>query len=199
MRGWSKSTCSAIVRSPSFVMPWPRSTATPAALIDYAAWDPISDPDTQELIRRGDTMGCFYVESPATRLLLKKLWTTMPPAQRARRMSLSISWPSPPSSVPRPMCLPMTSSGARTDSRIAPCTRCSMTVLAETHGIMVYQEDVMKVAVALGGFSVHDGDQLRKILSKKHKERQLRDYQRQFYAGAAARQIPARWSIRSGP
>ena len=41
------------------------------------------------------------------------------------------------------------------------------TVLAETHGIMVYQEDVMKVAVALGGFSVHDGDQLRKILSKE--------------------------------
>ncbi|HQV44817.1 MAG TPA: DNA polymerase III subunit alpha, partial [Nitrospira sp.] len=62
-------------------------------------------------------------------------------------------------------------------------------VLAETHGIMVYQEDVMKVAVALGGFSVHDGDQLRKILSKKHKERQLRDYQRQFYEGAAARDV----------
>jgi DNA polymerase III alpha subunit len=35
-------------------------------------------------------------------------------------------------------------------------------VLAETHGIMVYQEDVMKVAVALGGFSVEDGDQLQK-------------------------------------
>ena len=47
----------------------------------------------------------------------------------------------------------------------------------------------MKVAVALGGFSVHDGDQLRKILSKKHKERQLRDYQRQFYEGAAARDV----------
>ena len=29
--------------------------------IDYATWDPISDPATNELIRRGDTMGCFYV------------------------------------------------------------------------------------------------------------------------------------------
>lgn len=45
----------------------------------------------------------------------------------------------------------------------------------------------MKVAVALGGFSIEDGDQLRKILSKKHKQRQLRDYQRQFCAGALAR------------
>lgn len=48
----------------------------------------------------------------------------------------------------------------------------------------------MKVAVALGGFSVHDGDQLRKALSKKHKARQLQDYQRQFYDGAAVRDIP---------
>jgi error-prone DNA polymerase len=60
-------------------------------------------------------------------------------------------------------------------------------ILSETHGIMVYQEDVMKVAVALGGFSVEDGDQLRKALSKKHKARQLRDYCRQFYEGASAR------------
>jgi DNA polymerase III alpha subunit len=62
-------------------------------------------------------------------------------------------------------------------------------VLAETHGIMVYQEDVMKVAVALGGFSVEDGDQLRKVLSKKHKARQLHDYQRQFYQGATIRGV----------
>ncbi|HEY3197082.1 MAG TPA: hypothetical protein VGJ57_03620, partial [Nitrospirales bacterium] len=57
-------------------------------------------------------------------------------------------------------------------------------VLAETYGIMVYQEDVTKVAMALAGFSVEDADQLRKIISKKHKQKQLRDYCRQFYTGA---------------
>ena len=72
-------------------------------------------------------------------------------------------------------------------------------VLAETLGIMVYQEDVMKVAVALGGFSVEDGDQLRKVLSKKHKARQLRDYQRQFYEGASARACRDTSSTPSGP
>jgi error-prone DNA polymerase len=55
---------------------------------------------------------------------------------------------------------------------------------------MVYQEDVMKVAVALGGFSLEDGDQLRKVLSKKHKARQLVDYRQQFYAGATVRGVP---------
>lgn len=158
-------------------------------IIDYAAWDPISDPATQELIRRGDTMGCFYVESPATRLLLKKLWTTMPPAQRAR--ADVFDYLVAVSSIIRPAANVFADDFVRRAHgepyrSLHPLLE---TVLADTHGIMVYQEDVMKVAVALGGFSVHDGDQLRKILSKKHKERQLRDYQRQFYTGAAARQI----------
>ncbi|MGB4068318.1 MAG: PHP domain-containing protein, partial [Nitrospira sp.] len=52
-------------------------------VIDYATWDPLTDPTTNDLIRRGETMGCFYVESPATRLLLKKLWAGMPPTRKA--------------------------------------------------------------------------------------------------------------------
>src|SRR6185436_8850381 len=62
-------------------------------------------------------------------------------------------------------------------------------ILSETFGIMVYQEDVMKVAMALGGFSVEEGDQLRKVLSKKHKTHRLRDYRRQFYEGAQTRGV----------
>jgi len=157
--------------------------------IDYAAWDPINDTDTQDLIRRGDTMGCFYIESPATRLLLKKLWTTMPLAQRAR--ADVFEYLVAVSSIIRPAANLFADDFVRRAHGQPYCALHPLlkTVLAETHGIMVYQEDVMKVAVALGGFSVHDGDQLRKILSKKHKERQLRDYQRQFYSGAAARQI----------
>lgn len=63
-------------------------------LIDYATWDPLNDPATNELIRQDTTMGCFYVESPATRLLLKKLWSGMPPERDAPwPMSSSIlSW-----------------------------------------------------------------------------------------------------------
>ncbi len=56
-------------------------------------------------------------------------------------------------------------------------------VLDETHGIMTYQEDVSKVAMALADFPVEDADQLRKIISKKHKERQLHDYYQQFCHG----------------
>ena len=36
--------------------------------IDYHTWNPVDDEKTQDFIRRGDTIGCFYIESPATRL-----------------------------------------------------------------------------------------------------------------------------------
>ena len=158
--------------------------------IDYATWDPIIDPATNELIRRGDTMGCFYVESPATRLLLRKLWAGMPPARRAR--TDVFEYLVIVSSIIRPAANVFADQFVRRahGQPYRSLHPLLDEVLAETLGIMVYQEDVMKVAVALGGFSVEDGDQLRKVLSKKHKARQLRDYQRQFYEGASARDVP---------
>lgn len=161
-------------------------------VIDYATWDPLSDPRTNELIRRGETMGCFYVESPATRLLLKKLWAGMPPDKRAA--ADVFEYLVVVSSLIRPAANTFTEEFVRRahGKRYASPHPLLDEVLAETHGIMVYQEDVMKVAVALGGFSVEDGDQLRKVLSKKHKARQLRDYCRQFYEGALARGVEIR-------
>ena len=134
-------------------------------------------------------MGCFYVESPATRLLLKKLWAGMPPARRAQvdvfEYLVVVS------SIIRPAANVFADEFVRRahGQRYTSLHPILDEVLAETLGIMVYQEDVMKVAVALGGFSVEDGDQLRKILSKKHKERQLRDYRQQFSAGATVRGV----------
>jgi error-prone DNA polymerase len=158
-------------------------------VIDYATWDPLTDPTTNELIRRGDTMGCFYVESPATRLLLKKLWAGMPSARRA--VADVFEYLVVVSSMIRPAANVYADEFVRRAHgyRHRPLHPLLDEVLAETHGIMVYQEDVMKVAVALGGFSVEDGDQLRKVLSKKHKVRQLRDYQVQFYKGAMSRGV----------
>jgi len=73
-------------------------------------------------------------------------------------------------------------------------------VLDETFGIMVYQEDVSKVAVAMAGFSHADADGLRKIMSKKDKVRRLRDYRQHFCEGARLRgvtgkQIDAAWNM----
>lgn len=153
--------------------------------IDYETWDPLNDAATQDAIRRGDTIGCFYIESPATRLLLRKLWTGMPPHRRAEadvfKYLVMVS------SLVRPATNPFVEKFIRRAQEDS-CASWHLKlegVLDETHGIMTYQEDVSKVAMALADFSVEDADQLRKIISKKHKQRQLRDYYEQFCRGAA--------------
>ena len=156
--------------------------------INYATWDPLDDAATQETVRRGDTIGCFYVESPATRLLLRKLWLGMPPHRRAE--ADVFEYLVMVSSLVRPATnLFVEDFIRRAHAGIRPTLHPKLDgVLDETHGIMTYQEDVSKVAMALADFSVEDSDQLRKIISKKHKQRQLRDYYHQFCRGAAQNQ-----------
>ena len=153
-------------------------------------WDPIRDLSTRELILRAETIGCFYIESPATRLLLRKLWTAMPATRRAR---LDVfDYLVIVSSLVRPAAHRYVREFVRRahGEPHPPVHEIVEETLAETHGILVYQEDVSRVAIALAGFSVEDADQLRKVLSKKHKERQLEDYKIQFYRGATERGVP---------
>ena len=157
--------------------------------LDYATWDPLSDAPTQDLIRRGDTIGCFYIESPATRLLLKKLWMGMP--RERQEVADLFEYLVIVSSLVRPAANRYIREFVR---RAHGCSYQPLhprleEVLKETHGIMVYQEDVTKVAMALAGFNIEDADQLRKVLTKKHKQRQLQDYKSQFFRGAQARGV----------
>ena len=153
--------------------------------IDYANWDPLNDKATQDLIRRGDTIGCFYIESPATRLLLRKLWSGMPSDRLAS--ADVFEYLVMVSSLVRPAAITFVNDFIRRahGHPHIPLHPSMESILEETHGIMVYQEDVTKVAMALAGFSLEDADQLRKVISKKHKHRQLRDYYHQFCRGAA--------------
>ena len=157
--------------------------------VNELVWDPIHDATTRALILRAETIGCFYIESPATRLLLRKLWTAMPAARRAR---LDVfDYLVIVSSLVRPAAHRYVREFVRRahGEQHQPVHEIVEETLAETHGILVYQEDVSRVAIALAGFSVEDADQLRKVLSKKHKERQLEDYKIQFYRGAAERGV----------
>jgi error-prone DNA polymerase len=63
-------------------------------------------------------------------------------------------------------------------------------VLGETYGIAVYQEQITQMAMALVGFTAFEGDQLRKIISKKHKEKKLEDFRQRFFAGGERQGVP---------
>ncbi len=148
-------------------------------VIEYDRWDPTVDPAAQELIRRGDTVGVFYVESPAMRQLQQK-------CNRGDFDHLVIQ-----SSIIRPAANKYIREYVRRlrGGTYQPLHPIMDEVMRETYGIMVYQEDVSRIAMAMAGFSAADADYLRKILSKKRAGKKLEDYKEMFYAGAAARGV----------
>jgi error-prone DNA polymerase len=155
--------------------------------VDYAQMDPLQDEDTRLLIREGRTMGCFYIESPATRQLLARMWGSDPHPQTLECdlfehlvMASSIIRPAANNFiiqfVARMRGKPWRSLHPLLDD-----------VLAETYGIAVYQEQITQMAMVLAGFSAFEGDQLRKIITKKHHEKKLEDYRTRFFEGTATR------------
>ncbi len=62
-------------------------------------------------------------------------------------------------------------------------------ILEETYGVIVYQEQVMLIAVAVAGFTMAEADVLRKAMGKKKAE-VMAQQKEKFIAGAAARQVP---------
>ena len=62
-------------------------------------------------------------------------------------------------------------------------------ILAETHGVILYQEQVMKVASVLGGFTLGDADLLRRAMGKK-KPDEMAKQREKFNAGCKKNSIP---------
>jgi len=149
--------------------------------LDELHWEPEDDFATQEAVSQGHTMGCFYIESPATRLLQKKAGVG-----DFEHMVIH-------SSIIRPAANRFIQEYIRrlhggSWDPIHPLLR---DVLEETFGIMVYQEDVSRTAVAIAGFSHAEADGLRKVMSKKDRKHKLRDYFERFSTGATARGVSA--------
>jgi DNA polymerase-3 subunit alpha/error-prone DNA polymerase len=142
-------------------------------------WDPEDDGPTQQALAQGSTMGCFYIESPAMRLLQQK-------TGKGDFEHLTIH-----SSIIRPAANDVIQEYIRRlhGGAWEPIHPLMTDVLDETLGLMVYQEDVSRVAVVVAGFSHAEADGLRKVMSKKDHEHQLRDYQNRFIAGARLRGV----------
>ncbi|MFN8163171.1 MAG: error-prone DNA polymerase [Solirubrobacterales bacterium] len=64
-------------------------------------------------------------------------------------------------------------------------------VLEETLGTIVFQEQVIEVAMALSGFSSSEAEGLRRAMSRKRSEEAIREHHQRFVAGAAERGVPA--------
>ena len=143
-----------------------------------------ADPKLNEALAKGDTIGCFYIESPAMRQLLCKLDCSTYPVLVAA------------SSIIRPG---VASSGMmreyiknhRQPDKIRYLHPKMEELLEETYGIMVYQEDVIKVAHHFGGISMAEADVLRKGMSGKGRSRQqIMEIRDEFFRNCLQRNYP---------
>lgn len=126
------------------------------------------DEGVKELMRSGKTMGCFYVESPSMRMLLRKLscddYLTLVAASSIIRPGVSSSGMMK-AYIQR---FHQTVRGETYDS-IHPLMD---TLMKETFGVMVYQEDVIKVAHHFAGLTLTEADVLRRGMSGKYRSRE---------------------------
>ncbi len=141
-----------------------------------------NDPGTQALLARGDSIGVFYVESPATRQLQQRVG-------KGDFETLVIH-----SSLIRPAAYRWVDryvKRSRGEEVWEPSDPVFTELLSESFGVLVYQEDVIKVCVALAGWSHYDADQLRKLLGKPDCEAKLPFFEARFRRGAAERGVRA--------
>ena len=142
---------------------------------------PLDDPAAYGLLARGDTVGVFQLEGAGVRDMMKKL---RPDRFEDIIAVVSLYRPGPMENIPRYIAV---KHGEETADYLHPALE---EILKETHGIMIYQEQVMQIAQVLAGYSLGSADLLRRAMGKKiasemEAQRQL------FIEGANGRGVDA--------
>ncbi|MCB9884900.1 MAG: DNA polymerase III subunit alpha [Planctomycetes bacterium] len=121
---------------------------------------PEDDPRCAQLLQTGGTLACFQVESPAMRSLLQQMG-----AATMDRVIQAIALVRP-----GPAAAGMKDAFVRRARGLEPVTAAHPLleqVFADTFGIMLYQEDVIRAAMAVAGLDATTGDGLRRQLGKR--------------------------------
>jgi len=140
-----------------------------------------------ELMRNSRAMGCFYVESPAMRMLLGKLrcedYLTLVAASSIIRPGVARSGMMR-AYIERFHAV----RNGKTYESIHPAMD---ELMRETYGVMVYQEDVIKVAHHFAGLTLTEADVLRRGMSGKYRSRdEFRRVEERFFENCRAKGYP---------
>ncbi len=150
--------------------------ASRSKYVDYHQIQPIGDKKTEQLMKAGKTMGVFYIESPATRQLLAKagvvdfehvvIYSSIirPAANRFTNMML-----------------------ARIHGEEWELLHPDLDFLAETYGIMVYEEQVSMAAMTLAGLGYAEAEALRKTMSRDSMQHLILSWKKKFTEGSLRR------------
>jgi DNA polymerase III alpha subunit len=153
--------------------------------LDVLETTPADDPGTADRLESGGTIGCFQIESPGMRATLREI--------RARSeddlmAALALYRPGPLSGGLKDAFV-RRFKGLEAVSHIHPALA---PILAETYGVILYQEQVLRIAHDLAGFSMAEADLLRRAMSHFDPGRQMQLLEKKFVAEAERRSgVPA--------
>ncbi len=141
---------------------------------------PRDDPETFNLLREGRTLGVFQIESPAMRALLKAM---RPRNIEDLTLSIALIRPGASGSGMKELFL-LRRAGREPLVYLHPDLE---PILSESLGTFVYQEQVMRAAVALAGFTPAEADELRRAMTHKRSPDQMEAIRSRFMEGATSR------------
>jgi DNA polymerase III subunit alpha len=138
---------------------------------------PIDDPKTAQLVKEGRTIGCFQIESPGMRATLKEIQAD---SVDDVMVALALYRPGPMTGGLKDAfirrCL-----GLETVTHLHPSLEKTLT---ETYGVILYQEQVLKIAHELAGLSLEDADLLRRAMSHFDPGHLMQDLKQKFIFGS---------------
>ncbi len=138
-----------------------------------------NDEKTFDLIKNGKTLGVFQLESFGIRKLAKKI---KPSTLNDITLLISLYRPGPQQSGMVKNFIERKFGREKT----AYLHKDLEPILNETYGIILYQEQVMRIAVRIAGFSLSEADNLRKAMVRLSKE-EMRNQEARFLKGATSK------------
>jgi DNA polymerase-3 subunit alpha len=140
---------------------------------------PLDDTKSYELLAKADTAGVFQLESTGMRESLKRL---KPDRFGDIIAMVALYRPGPMDNIP-------TYIHRKHGDEPVDCLHPMLEgILAETYGVIIYQEQVIQIAQVMGGYSLGQADLLRRAMGKKDKA-EMASHQAKFVEGATAKGV----------
>jgi DNA polymerase-3 subunit alpha len=136
---------------------------------------PLDDPAVYAMLQRGDTLGVFQLESGGMRDLVMQVKVNCIEDVIA---CVALFRPGPMRNIPEYVKAKHSNLRQYPHPSLEP-------ILRDTYGVIIYQEQVMAIAAVMAGFTLGQGDMLRRAMGKKKKEI-MDEYRARFVSGCLA-------------
>jgi error-prone DNA polymerase len=149
----------------------------------------LDDPDVYEEIQNADTVGDFQIESRAQ---MQSLLRTRPENLDDLTIQVALVRPGPIQGKAVHPYIDHRQRLREDPSFVPPVDHPLLAEpLRETLGVVVFQDQVLEVAIALAGFSVGEAEGLRRAMSRKRSEEAIEAFRGRFVEGAVAKGVDA--------